>query len=150
MKVSLSGLAAELATDRSVAAIPAEPEPGRTRRWALLRRDDEVEAWIIAWPSGTGLGVHDHDGSGAGVHVVAGRLRERYIAADGHLAVRWWEAGGRFDLPGDHVHEVVNVDVGEAVSIHVYSPPVGDVRFREDVAVGPYSARRATTRPLAR
>lgn len=150
MKVDLSDVAARLATPGAIDALPVEPEAGHSRRWALLRRDDEMEAWIIAWPSGTGLGLHDHDGSGAGIHIVAGRLRERFVGADGELAVRWWPAGYRFDLPGDHVHEVVNVDIDEAVSIHVYSPPVGDVRFREDVAVGPYSAHSVAEQPTER
>jgi hypothetical protein len=114
------------------AAIPAVAEEGRTRRWALLYRDRRVEAWAIAWPEGSGLGLHDHDGSAAGVRLVAGRLRERYLDGDG-LTVRWWNEGGRYDLPRDHVHEVVNVDAGEAVSIHVYSPPLGDIRFRQDM-----------------
>ena len=49
------------------------------------------------------------------------------------MTVRWWNEGDRYDLPRDHVHEVVNVDGDEAVSIHVYSPPLGDIRFRLDM-----------------
>lgn len=139
MNNALSRVASGLATGAMSSLPPAGPGPGAGRRWALLRRDDELEAWVIAWPTGTGLGLHDHDGSGAGIHIVAGRLRERYVGPDGELVVRWWAAGRQFDLPGDHVHEVINVDADEAVSVHVYSPPVGDVRFREDMAIGPYS-----------
>lgn len=116
----------------AVAAIPAVAEDGRCRRWALLYRDRTVEAWAIAWPAGSGLDLHDHDGSAAGVRLVAGRLRERFVDDD-DLIVRWWNEGDRYDLPGDHVHEVVNVDGAEAVSIHVYSPPLGDIRFRQEL-----------------
>jgi len=137
----LSRVAAAFDPAAVVAAIPAQPEPGRSRRWALLYRDAELEAWAIAWPAGTGLPLHDHDGSRAGVHVVAGRLRERYVdsavgpeggpTGPAPIAVRWWGAGERYELPADHVHEVVNVTADEAVSVHVYSPPLGDIRFRE-------------------
>lgn len=137
MNNSLSRVAHELTTEGALAELSATEHTGVGRRWALLQRDDDMEAWIIAWPAGTGLGLHDHAGSGAGIHIVAGRLRERYVGADGDLVVRWWHGGSQYDLPGDHVHEVINVDSDEAISVHVYSPPVGDLRFREDMALGP-------------
>lgn len=34
----------------------------------------------------------------------------------------------------DHVHEVLSPDDVEAVSVHVYSSPLGAVRFREQLA----------------
>ena len=89
------------------------------------------EAWVIAWPAGSGLALHDHDGSAAAVHVVSGRLRERYVRDDGTVAVRWLTAGGTVALPGDHQHEVVNLGGDEVISVHVYAPPLADTSFRE-------------------
>jgi Cysteine dioxygenase type I len=100
------------------------------RRWALVEETPEYQAWIIAWPPGTGLDLHDHDGASAGVYVVAGRLHERYVGADGELHRRWWRPHDQYELAADHVHEVHNVDLAEAVTIHVYSPGLRDVRFR--------------------
>jgi len=105
--------------------------PGCERRWAPIAVTDAYSAWVIAWPAGTGLGLHDHDGSAAAVHVVAGSLRERFVLGDG-LAVRWLDAGATTLLPSDHVHEVVNVGAAEAISVHVYSPPLLDTSFRDD------------------
>lgn len=107
---------------------------GDVRRWGLAYATDEVEAWVIAWPPGSGLGMHDHDGSTAAVRVIDGRLRERYVGADGEVVLRW--LGGRTTvLPDDHVHEVINTEVIEAVSIHAYSPPVAEMGFRDDPAL---------------
>src|SRR3954454_15690597 len=38
---------------------------GVTRRWAYVIETDRYEAIVIAWPSGTGLAMHDHGGSAA-------------------------------------------------------------------------------------
>lgn len=105
--------------------------PGCTRRWAPIVVTDAYSAWVIAWPAGSGLGLHDHDGSAAAVHVVTGSLRERFVLGDS-LAVRWLDAGATTLLPSDHVHEVVNVGAAEAISVHVYSPPLLDTSFRND------------------
>ncbi len=126
--------------DRALATIAdgladADPasflEPGDRRRWALIASNETYSAWVIAWPAGTGLGMHDHDGSTAAVRIVSGVLRERYRQHAG-LAVRWLEAGDAHVLPADHVHEVVNVGDVEAISVHVYSPPLVDTSFRDD------------------
>src|SRR3954470_20633758 len=91
---------------------------GDCRRWALIAATESYSAWVIAWPAGTGLAMHDHDGSAAGVHRVSGVLRERYVVGDG-LAVRWLGASTPHVLAPDHRHEVVNVGDVEAVSVHV-------------------------------
>jgi cysteine dioxygenase type I len=106
-------------------------ESGDCRRWALIAGNETYSAWVIAWPAGTGLAMHDHDGSAAAVRVVSGVLRERYVAADG-LAVRWLDRSSLHVLAPDHRHEVVNVGDVEAVSVHVYSPPLADTSFRDD------------------
>jgi quercetin dioxygenase-like cupin family protein len=106
---------------------------GDERRWSLVVRTEAYEAWVIAWPPGTGLGMHDHDGSAAAIAVVSGRLHERFLA-DG-VSVRELQAGDLVSLPPDHVHEVVNRHDVETVSIHVYSPPLGDTSFRDDPSI---------------
>jgi hypothetical protein len=116
-----------VAADRVEDRVPA----GVTRRWTLVREVPGAEAWVIAWPSGTGLRLHGHGGSKASLVVVRGRLRERYLAADGTLVVRWLVPGDAVELGVDHQHEVVNVDGNEAVSVHAYSPPLVEPIFRE-------------------
>src|SRR3954454_24505095 len=86
--------------------------PGDGRRWAQIASTTSYSAWVIAWPGGTGLAMHDHDGSSAAVRVVCGTLRERYVR-DGGVAVRWLGARSITLLAADHVHEVINVSAQE-------------------------------------
>lgn len=125
---ALSAIAEGIASADPGALLPV----GDTRRWSLAARTEIYEAWVIAWPAGAGLAMHDHDGSTAAVSVVNGRLRERSAAADGAVDLRWLRPGPAVVLPHDHVHEVVNVDDAEVVSVHVYSPPLADLSFRRD------------------
>jgi quercetin dioxygenase-like cupin family protein len=125
--VVLATIAEGFAAADPAAALPA----GDRRRWAPLAETEAYSAWVIAWPAGTGLGLHHHDGSSAAVHVVGGSLRERF-SLGGDLVVRWLDGGSTTVLPGDHEHEVVNVGATDAVSVHVYSPPLLDMAFRDD------------------
>lgn len=130
--LSARALAAMAAT---LAARPTtDAPPGEGRRWQRIAATDRYEAWVIAWPHGTGLALHDHAGSVAGVAMVTGRLRERYLL-DGTLHTRWWATGDALALAADHAHEVLSLDGAEAVSVHVYSPPLGEVRFRAEQAI---------------
>jgi hypothetical protein len=122
--VTLADIAAGLARSTSPDQIP----PGPGRRYVQLLATPAYEAWLIAWPQGTGLGLHDHGGSGAAIEVVRGRLRELFLTSDG-AAVRWLDAGASVSLPADHVHEIVNEDADEAVSVHVYGPRLGGLGF---------------------
>ena len=118
---------------RLAAAPTTAAPPGDGRRWERLAANDQYEAWVIAWPHGTGLPLHDHAGSTAGVAMVEGRLRERYLVDDA-LHTRWWTPGDVIALEADHAHEVLSLNGTEALSVHVYSPPLGEVRFRAEQA----------------
>src|SRR4051794_1989650 len=126
--VDLAGIASALGRSAIADLVPL----GATRRWAYVIDNDRYEAIVIAWPPGTGLGMHDHRGSTAAIHVVNGRLRERYLDTDGRVKIRWLSSGETIELSSIHVHEVVNLDDAEVVSVHVYSPPLGDDSFRVD------------------
>ncbi len=141
---ALADIVDGIAASNPVASIPA----GTDRRWVLVAATDAYDVWAIAWPAGCGLGMHDHDGSTAAVRVVAGELRERYVAEgdrhgsadhDGNrrrgVTTRWLAEGSTTLLAADHIHEVVNVGTTEAVSVHAYSPPIGEAAFRDDPAL---------------
>ena len=123
----LSAIAEGIAAGDPAAFVPA----GTDRRWGIVIATEVYEAWVIAWPSGTGLAMHDHGGARAAVRIVSGRLRERF-RSDGSVQLRWLDAGAGHVLSAEHVHEVINVHDVEAISVHVYSPPIGDMGFRVD------------------
>jgi len=133
-------LLAEIASGLGHAAPIHSLPGGNTRRWSYLIRAEHYEALIIAWPPGTGLAMHDHGGSLAALHVIGGQLRERYIDASGESHVRWLAAGDTIQMDGDHAHEVINLDDVEALSVHVYSPPLTDNSFRIDDEINLFTA----------
>lgn len=56
---------------------------GPTRRvWKLMASSQHLEAWVVVWPPGGGIELHDHgEGNGALV-VVEGGLIEMVVAED--------------------------------------------------------------------
>ena len=123
----LNAIAEGIAAGDPAAFVPA----GTDRRWGIVIATEIYEAWVIAWPRGTGLAMHDHGGARAAMRIASGRLRERFHA-DGSVHLRWLDAGAGHVLSPDHVHEVINLHDLEAISVHVYSPPIGDMGFRVD------------------
>jgi len=103
------------------------------RRSELIVADPSVEAWVIAWPSGSSIELHDHGESCGAVAVRSGELQETSVAwtYSGELALRnrTLRTGRVVAFEGGHVHDVVNVRETEAISIHVYSPPLTSMTY---------------------
>jgi mannose-6-phosphate isomerase-like protein (cupin superfamily) len=120
--------------------LPAAPgHPARTAievardrgRWASLLRYDpderfaalveataDAEVWLLSWLPGQGTDVHDHAGAAGAFTVVSGVLTETVRATATHEVT-----AGRTRVFGrDYVHQVRNLGVDPAVSIHVYRP----------------------------
>jgi mannose-6-phosphate isomerase-like protein (cupin superfamily) len=122
----LADIAAGLARVVSPELLPDEPATtGDPRRWAKVLVTGRYEAWLIAWPPGSGLDLHDHGGSAGVFQVVRGTLDETTV--DGNT--RGLGAGDVATFGPAHVHGVRNRRREEAMSIHVYSPPRRAVRF---------------------
>lgn len=106
--------------------------PAGTRHYVELLETEGYNAWLIVWaPSGT-LEPHDHGGSTGFVRVVSGRLFETYTDEPGRpLRTRAADAGETLDIPAHRIHEVWNPTQDVSVSVHVYSPPLRDMKFYE-------------------
>jgi quercetin dioxygenase-like cupin family protein len=76
---------------------------------------------------GNRLGWHDHDGSSGALHVLRGALAETYADTEviASVMTRELAAGATVAVPATRVHSVENASASEAVSLHVYSPPLG-------------------------
>ncbi len=98
------------------------------RHYELLLRTSTYEAWLIYWPAGTGLDMHDHGGSAGAFGVVSGALDEATIDEDG-LQTRRVERGQVTSFGPDLVHGVSNRGDRPATSVHVYSPPLTSMSF---------------------
>jgi len=112
------------------------------RRYTGLLRTDLYDAWLIAWRPSSLLDLHDHGGSRGVVAVVQGELAETY--ADDPLATlsrRRLASGATVAIPETRVHAVSNPGCTDALSVHVYSPPLGPMTSFESSPVGLVRAR---------
>ncbi len=101
------------------------------RRFARLLWTPRYEAWLIAWSPSSGLDLHDHGGSVGSVHVAEGALVETCTDLVGRSPIRTRRlvAGEGFAVPATRIHEVCNDGPDEALSVHVYSPPLEKMTF---------------------
>ena len=128
-KVVPSDIASRLAPAiRSPGALDVED-----RAWRLVARTPVFDAWLIAWPTGGKVELHDHGASSGAVSVISGTLVE---------AVPWRDDTGRLSLVRNelradttlgfgagHVHDVTNEAGEHALSLHVYSPALTSMTF---------------------
>ena len=112
---------------------------GSGRRWyELILGDADFEAWLLGWPVGEGIELHDHGASSGAVVVVEGTLMETYVDTakglrpGGRLRHRVLHQGELVSFGPDHIHDVVNGGQGPALSIHVYSPRLRSMTFYEN------------------
>jgi hypothetical protein len=94
------------------------------------------EAYLITWPSGHGVELHDHGASRGAVAVVAGSLVELVARPDARHAERIVRqrigAGTVRPVPPGRIHDVVNAGRFPATSIHVYGPALETMTFYDD------------------
>jgi predicted metal-dependent enzyme (double-stranded beta helix superfamily) len=108
-------------------------------RWYVpLLEDDDFEAWLLGWPVGEGIELHDHGSSFGALVVVEGSLLETYVEASdwvrpgGRLRHRRLPEGALVSFAPDHIHDVVNAGSRQALSIHVYAPRLRSMTFYEN------------------
>jgi hypothetical protein len=113
---------------------PGMREPTE-RVWALMAASRDFEAWVIGWPPGGTVDLHDHGESSGAVVVVHGELVEIVVAEDRQGAfaatstVLPASSSVTFDVA--HVHEIVNLGPVPAISVHVYGPRLTAMTYYE-------------------
>ena len=119
---------------RSATSWPGLDDPAE-RCWRTIAVTQRFEAWVVAWPVGGAIELHDHGDSAGAVVVVAGRLVETALHpdTDGRLVARSASigVGGHVQFGPGHVHDVVNDGPGPALSVHVYSPALRSMTYFE-------------------
>jgi predicted metal-dependent enzyme (double-stranded beta helix superfamily) len=111
------------------------------RLYVRLHLDDHLEVWLICWSQRQDTGFHDHDGSRGAVAVVGGALRERRLAIGRQVPTAVYPTGADFSFGATHIHDVSQTGASVATSLHVYSPPLGEMGFYEIAADGTLSRR---------
>ncbi len=125
------------ATDLAPYIAPSTNLPyGRTP----LFRTEQLEAIVIHLPSYSHTYIHNHGSSVGCAYVAEGEVvntsyrlvpgENDKVEAEGEL---WHRAGQLFFAPGGHIHRMSNPNRSRAVSLHLYSPPLSDVRLFEPI-----------------
>jgi Cysteine dioxygenase type I len=103
------------------------------RSWRLMARTPDFDAWLIAWPKGGKVELHDHGTSTGAVSVISGALVEavprRDHAGRFTLARNELQAGTTLGFGAGHIHDVTNESDEHALSLHVYSPALTSMTF---------------------
>jgi Cysteine dioxygenase type I len=104
---------------------------GTRRRYTRIVDTLRYDAWLIEWSPASSLELHDHGGSQGFVAVTAGTLVETYtdLGRRHPLRTRMVESGESFPIAKAQVHELSNPGPSDAVSVHVYSPPLRAMTF---------------------
>ena len=100
------------------------------RYFQRLHRDDSVEVWLICWDLGQDTLLHDHGGSVGAFAVASGQLIEDFgdTTQEG-LRTRRHRAGDSVAFGPTYLHNLVNVGMEPAISIHAYSAPLTSMNF---------------------
>jgi hypothetical protein len=91
------------------------------RRWVELDSSPYLQIWLLSWPVGTDTGWHDHGESAGAFLTVAGTLCEQTLPGRRRVD-RTLVAGEGRSFGPNHVHNVVNIGPGVALSVHLYTP----------------------------
>jgi hypothetical protein len=128
----------ELAAIARGLAATAQSWPGvispSERTWHTIAATDRFEAFVIAWPAGASIDLHDHGDAAGAIVITSGELVER-VSQDrsGSLSLvshRLTE-GVQLAFRSGHVHELSNPGPAPALSVHVYSPVLRSMTFFE-------------------
>jgi rhodanese-related sulfurtransferase/predicted metal-dependent enzyme (double-stranded beta helix superfamily) len=85
------------------------------------------DIWLISWLPGQSTGFHDH-GASCGAFVVATGILEEHHPDE---RARVIHPGEPHAFGPDYTHDVCNVSLAPAISIHAYSPPLKEMNEYE-------------------
>ncbi|HEX7659138.1 MAG TPA: cysteine dioxygenase family protein [Pseudonocardiaceae bacterium] len=89
----------------------------------LIEANDQFEIWLLSWLPGQHTDLHDHGGATGAFTVVSGTLTESTARQDGSGERSQQLVAGQSRAFGpNYIHQVRNLGVDPAVSIHVYRP----------------------------
>jgi len=91
------------------------------QRWyERLYLGTDHDIWVISWLPGQSTGFHDH-GASSGAFVVATGILEEHRPGEHARAIH---PGKPRAFGPDCAHDVRNISLAPAISIHAYSPPL--------------------------
>jgi rhodanese-related sulfurtransferase len=98
------------------------------QRWyERVYHGSDYDIWGISWLPGQSTGFHDH-GASSGALVVATGILEEHRPGERTCVIH---PGKPRAFGPDYAHDVRNVSLAPAISIHAYSPPLSDMNEYE-------------------
>ncbi len=98
------------------------------RRWyERLYYGPDYDIWLISWLPGQSTGFHDHGTSSGAFLVTTGVLEEHRAGKRARVI----HPGNPRVFGPDYAHDVRNVSLAPAISIHAYSPPLSEMNEYE-------------------
>ena len=113
------------ASSRSV----LEPGPLVSRRYELLELTDDLEVWMIHWPAGGRLALHDHGGSNGALFVPPRPTREHAVTGGRSLVRHRLPAGAGRAFGGTDLHDVINASRTDSVECARLLHPMPSMTF---------------------
>jgi rhodanese-related sulfurtransferase len=97
-------------------------------RWyERLYHGPDYDIWVLSWLPGQSTGFHDH-GASSGAFVVATGILEEHRPGE---RIHVMHPGKPRAFGPDYTHDVRNVSLAPAISIHAYSPPLSEMNEYE-------------------
>lgn len=125
----------------------AKDEPS----WLRLLVREDLEVFVVTWPTASETTLHSHDGVDSAFRVVAGVLTE-IRPENGRLMPRKYEPGLTGLIKADEIHDVQNERSPIAVSIHAYSGRLSSMTYYDwnrGAAIRRWSGPRLSGEPVA-
>lgn len=98
------------------------------RWWVRLALTQEVELWLLSWLPGQGTAPHDHGGASGAFTVLVGELAETFRYPSGPIRNQLHVTGSALGFGAGRAHQVQNLGLRRAASVHAYSPPLVPTR----------------------
>jgi cysteine dioxygenase len=97
----------------------------------IVMANDHFELVVICWRPGQASAVHDHGVSNCVYLVTEGTASEQLFDLDARgeprpAKSRTWNRGDITLADGKTIHQVLNSTDHDLVTIHIYSPPLGE------------------------
>ena len=97
-------------------------------RWyERLYHGPDYDIWVLSWLPGQSTGFHDH-GASSGAFVVATGILEEHRPGERTSVIH---PGKPRSFGPNYTHDVRNVSLAPAISIHAYSPPLDEMNEYE-------------------
>jgi hypothetical protein len=127
--------------------VPTDRQAESVARSVRLLATASYDVWLITWPPGSGIGPHDHGDARTVIHMVDGELFEELAdrRGPGEVRTRLLRSGDSAESVESAIHQIDNRSGRDAMSLHVYSPPLTTVTLFDHEDPGAHRRLRTAT-----